>query len=108
MIDGILLSKCSMQAMKNGNLSLYRRVYEKKIQFSILMYWSKNVACAPLCSSFSSNSPGYMPLKDFENLPSLVIVKRSSANRLVAWYLYALYYFLETRFWTSNQSWKSK
>ena len=39
-----------------------------------------------------------MPLKDFENLPSLVIVKKSSMNRLVAWYLYALYDFLETRF----------
>ena len=27
---------------------------------------SKNVACVPLCSNFSSNSPGYVHLKDFE------------------------------------------
>ena len=31
-----------------------------------LMSRSKNVACVPLCSSFSSNTPGYMNLKDFE------------------------------------------
>ena len=50
---------------------------------------SKNVACFPLCSSFSSNSPGYMRLKDFENLSSLFIAQRSSMNQLFAWYLYA-------------------
>ena len=45
---------------------------------------SKNVACVPLCSSFSSNSPGFMHLKDSENSPSLFIAQRSSMNRLVA------------------------
>ena len=50
---------------------------------------SKNVACFPLCSSFSSNSPGYMRLKDFENLSSLFTAQRSSMNQLFAWYLYA-------------------
>ena len=45
---------------------------------------SKNVASVPLCSSFSSNSPGFMHLKDSENSPSLFIAQRSSMNRLVA------------------------
>ena len=59
---------------------------------------SKNVACVLVCSSFSSNSPGFMHLKDFENSSSSFIAQRSSMNRLAAWYLYALVDFLETRF----------
>ena len=45
---------------------------------------SKNVvACAPLCSRFSSNFPGYMNLKDFKNLLLSFLAQRSSMNRLV-------------------------
>ena len=55
---------------------------------------SKTFASVPLCSSFSFNSPGYMHLKDFENSPSSFIVQRSSMNRLVACYLYALVGFI--------------
>ena len=53
---------------------------------------SKNVACLPLCSSFVSNSQGYMHLKDFENSPTSLLVQNisestmSSTNQLVAWY----------------------
>ena len=36
---------------------------------------SKNVACLPLCSSFVSNSQGYMHLKDFENSPTSLLVQ---------------------------------
>ena len=36
---------------------------------------SKKHACPPLCSSFVSNSPGYMQLKDFENVPSSFIAQ---------------------------------
>ena len=50
----------------------------------------KNFASVPRRSSFSFNSPGYMHLKDFENSPSSFIIQRSSMNRLVACYLYAL------------------
>ena len=59
---------------------------------------SKNVACVPLCPSFSSNSPGYMHLKDFENSSLLYIAQRSSMNRLLSWYLYPPVDFLEIRF----------
>ena len=65
---------------------------------SILMCRSENVACVPLCSSFSSNSPGYMHLKDFENSSSSFMVQWPSMNQLLAWYLYPLVGFLEIRF----------
>ena len=52
---------------------------------------SKNVAFVPRYSSFTSNYPGYIHLKDFEN-------SSSSMNRLVAWYLSAAVDFLEIRF----------
>ena len=54
---------------------------------------SKNIASLPLCSSFVSNSQGYMHLKDFENSPTSLLVQNiyestmSSMNQLVAWYL---------------------
>ena len=56
-----------------------------------------NVACVPLRSCFSSNSPGYTHLKDCENSPSSFIAQRSSVNRLVAWYLYALFDFFRNK-----------
>ena len=104
MVDGILLLKCGMRTMKNGNLSLLSKSLQTNIPSSILMSRSKNVACVPLCSCFSCNSPGYMHLKDFENSPSSFIAQRSSMNRLVAWYLYDLVYFLEIRFSTWLES----
>ena len=36
---------------------------------------SKNIACLPLCSSFVSNSQGYMHLKDFEKSPTSLLVQ---------------------------------
>ena len=48
---------------------------------------SKNGAFVPLYSNFSSNSPVYMHLKNFENSPSPFNAQRSSIDRLVVWYL---------------------
>ena len=59
---------------------------------------SKKAACVPSCSSFSSNYPGYMHLKDYENSSSLFISQRSSMDRLAARYFYALDDFLELKF----------
>ena len=75
----------------------YQRVY-KEISHSVLMYISKNVTFLSPCSSFSSNSPTYMHLKDFENCSSAFIAQRSSMDRVVASYLYALVDFLEITF----------
>ena len=69
-----------MRTMKNGNLSVLSRNLEENIPSSVLMSRSKNVACVPLCSGSSSNSPGYMHLKDFENSSSSFIAQRSSMN----------------------------
>ena len=87
MVDGILLSKCGMVTMKNENLSLLSKSLQRNIPSPILMLRPKNVACSTT-SSFSSNSPGYIYLKDF--------ARRSSMNRLVTWYL--LFDFLKIRF----------
>ena len=98
MVEGILLSQFGMWTMKNWNLSLLSNSLQTNIPYSILMPRSKNIAFVPLCSTFSSNFPGYITnSKDFENLLSLFIAQRSSMNRLVAWY-YALFDFLEVRF----------
>ena len=67
MVDGILLPECGMWTMKNGNLSLLSKSLYTIIPSSILISRSENAAYVPLCSRFSSNSPGYMHLKDFEN-----------------------------------------
>ena len=91
MADGVLLSKCGMQTIENGNLSLLSNSLKTNTPSSILMSRSKNVACVPRYSSFTSNYPGYIHLKDFEN-------SSSSMNRLVAWYLSAAVDFLEIRF----------
>ena len=58
----------------------YQRVYEEIPPSSILMSRFKNVACVPLCSSFSFTSHEYMHLGDFEN-------SLTSMNGLVTWYL---------------------
>ena len=76
--------------MKNGNLSLFSKSLWTDILSSTSISRSKNVACVTQCSSFSSNSPGYIHLKGFENSSSSFIVQRLSMNRLVAWYLQAL------------------
>ena len=95
MVGEILLSKCGMQIMKDENSSLLSKSLWANTPSSILMSWSKNVACFPLRSSSSSNSIGCMYLKDFENLSSTFIAQRSSMNWLVMWYLQALVDFLE-------------
>ena len=42
---------------------------------------SKNVACVSLCSSFSSNSPGYWQhVRDFANSPSSFLMQSSSMD----------------------------
>ena len=38
---------------------------------------SKHVACVPLCSTFTSNSPGYMDLKNIYELSSSIVFIRS-------------------------------
>lgn len=50
---------------QGGNLLLSKSLLTN-IPSLTLMCRSKNVACVPLCSNFSSNSPGYVHLKDFE------------------------------------------
>ena len=55
-------------------ICLFYQIVYKQIS-SILMTRSKKHACPPLCSSFVSNSPGYMQLKDFENVPSSFIAQ---------------------------------
>ena len=42
---------------------------------SILKFRSKNVACVPLCYCFSSYSPEYVHLKDFEDSPWSLLCK---------------------------------
>ena len=63
MVDQVLLSKCRILTMKNGNLSLLLKSLETNTPSSVLMARSKNVAWVPQCSSFSSNSLGRNSLK---------------------------------------------
>ena len=77
-----------MRPMKNGNFSLLSKSLLRNIPSLIVTSRSKNVACVSLRSKFSSNSPGYMRLKDFKNSSSPFIAQRSSMNLLVAWYNY--------------------
>ena len=76
MVAGILLSKCMLRTMKNWICYFYQIVYITGNNPSlILMSRSTNVACLPLCSSFFSNSQGYMHLKDFENSPTSLLAE---------------------------------
>ena len=52
---------------------------------------------ATMFQCFSSNFPGCMYLKDFENSSLSFIAQRLPMNRLVAWYLYALVNFFRNK-----------
>ena len=57
------------------NFVSFIKEFITNIPSSILLSRFRNVACVPLFSWFSSNSPGYMHLKDFENSSSAFIAQ---------------------------------
>ena len=63
----MLLERCDILTMKNGNLSLLSKCLYIKMLSLIVSSKSRKVGCVSCCSTFSSSSLGYMFLKVLKN-----------------------------------------
>ena len=96
---GMLIERCGILNMKNGNLSLLSKSFYKKMLSLIVMSWSRKVACAPWYSPFSSSSLEYIFLKDLRYSLASLMAQRSSMNLTVPRYLYVPGDITKLSFW---------